>query len=205
MLAIIDYGLGNVRSVLNAFAYLGVSAMLTNSTEVIERASGLVLPGVGAFGEGMRRIDSVGLRPVLADAARLNKPMLGICLGFQMFMRSSTEQSFHQGLGFAPFEVVRLPVEARLPHIGWTAISTSPLSAGPSRLMRGLEDESFYFVHSYAVVRREGSVKFARAVYAGCEFIALIEQSNLFGTQFHPEKSGEAGLELLRNFALLAA
>lgn len=211
MLAILDYGIGNVRSVLNAFEHLGVPAALTRDPAAIRAAKGLILPGVGAFGEGMRRIDEHGLRPLLQGAVDEGRPVLGICLGFQMLMRSSTEladgqpEGRHGGLGLLPLEVVRLPVQARLPHIGWAELRTPPASPGPSRLMRGLEGERFYFVHSYGVVEPGRDCLHADTVYGGCQLMGLVEQGNVFGTQFHPEKSGEAGLELLRNFAGLLA
>lgn len=203
MLAIIDYGIGNIRSVQNAFEHLGASTVLTRQPEEIEKASGVILPGVGAFGEGMRRLDTHALRPALEAAIRSGKPILGICLGFQMLMQSSTEQGFFTGLGYLPLDVIRLPVDARLPHIGWSEVHTPTASLGPSRLMDGLEGEFFYFVHSYAVVQRDEDSILATAAYGGCEFMALVEVGNVFGTQFHPEKSGEAGLELLRNFTTL--
>lgn len=204
MLAIIDYGIGNIRSVQNAFEHLGAHTILTNQPEQIEKASALILPGVGAFGEGMRRIDTHILYPALTAAVRSGKPLLGICLGFQMLMQSSTEQGLHQGLGYLPLDVIRLPVDARLPHIGWSEVRTPAASRVPSRLMNGLEGEPFYFVHSFAVVQSDEDSILATAVYGGCEFMALVEDGNVFGTQFHPEKSGEAGLELLRNFTILA-
>lgn len=200
MLAIIDYGIGNIRSVQNAFEYLAISAEVTRDKDLIEKAQGLVLPGVGAFGEGMRCIDKYDLRPVLESAVRSGKPILGICLGFQMLMRSSNEQGQHEGLDFLPMDVVRLPVDARLPHIGWSEVRT-PTGVEPSLLMSGLEDELFYFVHTYGVVQNNSPSRFAVAAYDDCEFVALVEHNNIFGTQFHPEKSGEAGLSLLRNFA----
>lgn len=200
MLAIIDYGIGNIRSVRNAFEYLAISAEVTRDKDLIEKAEGLILPGVGAFGEGMRCIDKYDLRPVLESAVRSGKPILGICLGFQMLMRSSNEQGMHEGLDFLPMDVVRLPVNARLPHIGWSNVQT-PNGIEPSRLMSGLEGEFFYFVHTYGVAQNNSSSRFAVAAYDDCEFVALVEHDNIFGTQFHPEKSGEAGLSLLRNFA----
>lgn len=203
MLAIIDYGIGNTRSVQNAFEHLGAHTVLTNQPEEIEKASALILPGVGAFGEGMRRLDMHALRTPLETAVGAGKPILGICLGFQMLMQSSTELGSHQGLGFLPLEVIRIPVEHKLPHIGWSGVKTSVYSPGPSPLMDGLEGESFYFLHSYAVVRANDLSRSATARYGNCEFVALIEHQNIFGTQFHPEKSGEAGLELLQNFVKL--
>lgn len=203
MLAVIDYGIGNVRSVLNAFDFLGVEARLTRDTGEISTASALVLPGVGAFGEGMRRIDEYGLRSALVGAFVQRKPMLGICLGFELLMRFSDEQGDHTGLNFLPLDVRRIQTSARLPHIGWSEVRSSAGNPEPSQLMRGIEGECFYFVHSYSV-QPDTRFTTATAAYGGTELVAVIEKDQLFGAQFHPEKSGEAGLQLLRNFAALA-
>lgn len=203
MIAVIDYGIGNVRSVLNAFEYIGAQAVLTRDPTELAKASGLVLPGVGAFGEGMRRLDMNGLREPLTALARAGKPLLGICLGFQMLMRSSTEQGQYEGLGLMAHEVVRLPVNARLPHIGWSRVQAAANAPTAPMLLAGLNDELFYFVHSYGVVKPMPPIVAGLATYAGCEIAALIESGNVFGTQFHPEKSGEAGLQMLRNFRSL--
>lgn len=203
MIAVIDYGIGNVRSVLNAFEYIGVQAVLTRDPAELGKASGLVLPGVGAFGEGMRRLDAHGLREPLTTLVRAGKPLLGICLGFQMLMRSSTEQGQHEGLGLIDHEVVRLPVNARLPHIGWSRVKAAVDAPTAPKLLVGVDDELFYFVHSYGVVKPAQHIVAGLAGYAGCEIAALIESGNVFGTQFHPEKSGEAGLQMLRNFRSL--
>ncbi len=200
MIVVIDYGIGNVRSVLNAFDYIGAQAMLSSDAAEIDKASGLVLPGVGAFGEGMHRLESRGLNELLISLARAGKPLLGICLGFQMLMRSSAEQGQHKGLALIDHEVVRLPVEARLPHIGWSRVKASADTTEKSKLLAGLDNELFYFVHSFGVVKPAQPIVAGIAHYAGCEIAAVIESGNVFGTQFHPEKSGEAGLQMLRNF-----
>lgn len=203
MIAVIDYGIGNVRSVLNAFEYIGAQAVLTRDPVELAKASGLVLPGVGAFGEGMRRLDTLGLREPLTSLAGAGKPLLGICLGFQMLMRSSAEQGQHEGLALIDHEVVSLPVEARLPHIGWSRVQAAVDAQAQPRLLAGLDNELFYFVHSFGVVKPAQPIVAGLANYAGCEIAALIESGNVFGTQFHPEKSGEAGLQMLRNFRSL--
>lgn len=199
MIAVIDYGIGNVRSVLNALEYIGAEAVLTREPGLLTKASGLVLPGVGAFGEGMRRLNTHQLREPLTALARAGKPLLGICLGFQMLMRSSTEQGLHEGLALIEHEVVKLPVEARLPHIGWSRVTGADDAPAP-KLLQGLEGELFYFVHSYGVVKPQLPVVAGLASYAACRIAALIEVGNVFGTQFHPERSGDAGLQMLRNF-----
>jgi glutamine amidotransferase len=203
MIAIIDYGIGNVRSVLNAFEFIGTHALLTRDPAELTKASGLVLPGVGAFGEGMRRLDMHGLREPLTTLARAGKPLLGICLGYQMLMRSSTEQGQYEGLGLIDHDVIRLPVDVRLPHIGWSGVMAAADAPTVPKLLAGLNCELFYFVHSYGVTKPTQPIVSGLASYGGCEIVALIESGNVFGTQFHPEKSGEAGLQMLRNFRSL--
>lgn len=203
MIVVIDYGIGNVRSVLNAFDYIGIKAALSSDPVELDKASGLVLPGVGAFGEGMRRLEARGLRELLISLARAGKPLLGICLGFQMLMRSSTEQGQHRGLSLLDHEVVRLPVEARIPHIGWSRVKAAADTSETPKLLAGLDNELFYFVHSFGVVKPARPIVAGMAHYAGCEIAAVIESGNVFGTQFHPEKSGEAGLQMLCNFRSL--
>lgn len=203
MIAVVDYGIGNVRSVLNALEFIGAQAVLTRDPDVLGRSDGLVLPGVGSFGEGMRRLKMHNLRAPLMVLAHAGKPLLGICLGFQMLMRSSAEQGQHEGLSLIDHEVVRLPVEARLPHIGWSRVTSATDTPTPPKLLEGLDGELFYFVHSYGVVKPARPIVQGLTVYAGCEIAALVESGNVFGTQFHPEKSGDAGLQMLRNFRSL--
>lgn len=205
MIAVIDYGIGNVCSVLNAFKYIGVEAVLTRDPGQLAKASGLVLPGVGAFGEGMRRLDMHRLREPLAALVGAGRPLLGICLGFQMLMLSSVEQGEYAGLGLLAHEVKRLPVDARLPHIGWSQVRVAEYASSAPKLLAGLNDQRFYFVHSYGLFKPKKAIVAGITSYAGCEIIALIESDNIFGTQFHPEKSGEAGLQLLRNFQSLCS
>jgi glutamine amidotransferase len=200
VIAIIDYGIGNVRSVLNAFEYIGAPVMLTNDPDELTRASGLVLPGVGAFGEGISRLNKQNLLVPLIRFAHTGKPLLGICLGFQMLMRSSTELGLCQGLALFDHQVVHLPVQARLPHVGWSRVKAYNDSQATPKLLTGLNDELFYFVHSYGVIKPSQPIIAGFASYSDCEIVAIIESNNVFGTQFHPEKSGEAGLQLLRNF-----
>jgi glutamine amidotransferase len=199
-IAVIDYGLGNVRSVLNAFEYIGAQAILTRDPKHLADADGMILPGVGAFGEGMRRLDMHQLRDPILKLVSKGRPLLGICLGFQMLMRSSTELGTHDGLALIEEEIIRLPVEARLPHIGWAAVTSTSESQAKPRLLEGLEGQSFYFVHSYGLVNQGCSLPSGVALYEGCKITALIEDGNVLGTQFHPEKSGEAGLQMLRSF-----
>jgi glutamine amidotransferase len=153
----------------------------------------------------MRRLDMHHLRELVTELAHEGKPLLGICLGFQMLMRSSTEQGLHKGLALIDHEVVRLPVDARMPHIGWSSVTTVADAPTPPKLLAGLDGELFYFVHSYGVLRPRLPIVAGLATYAGCEIAALVEVGNVFGTQFHPEKSGEAGLQMLCNFRSLCS
>lgn len=200
MIAVVDYGIGNVRSVLNALSYIGVDAVLTRDLKILAESAGIILPGVGAFGEGMRRLNACKLPELLIAQMHSGKPLLGICLGFQMLMRSSAEQGWNEGLALFDQKVVKLPVDARLPHIGWSRVSTAANSLAPPRLLEGLDGELFYFIHSYGVIAPIPLSVMGVSVYAGCEIAALLECRNIFGVQFHPEKSGEAGLQVLRNF-----
>lgn len=204
MIAVIDYGIGNVRSVINALEHVGASATLTRDPVELRAADALVLPGVGAFGEGMRRLAAHGLTEPLRELVLAGRPLLGICLGFQMLMRSSNEMGEHTGLGLIDADVVRLPVDARLPHIGWAPVHAAATPGAP-RLLKGLEGERFYFVHSYGVVGSTFSFAAGIAECDGLPFAALAESGRVFGTQFHPEKSGEAGLVMLRNFMDICA
>ena len=199
-IAVIDYGLGNVRSVLNALEYIGVHGFRTRDPKELGDSDGMILPGVGAFGEGMRRLSMHQLQEPILTLVSEGRPLLGICLGFQMLMHSSTELGNHNGLALIKEQIIRLPVQERLPHIGWARVIPASDTNGTPRLLEGLEGQTFYFVHSYGLVKPSCSLPSATVLYAGCEITAIIEQENVFGTQFHPEKSGEAGLQMLRNF-----
>ncbi len=207
MLAIVDYGIGNVRSVLNALEYIGVEAILTREHKILSSADGLILPGVGAFGEAIRQLDALNLREFLTLQVCAGKPILGICLGFQLLMRSSVEYGLHEGLALIDNEVVKLPVKEpeRLPHIGWSKVSIAVDSPRSTKLLVGLDGELFYFVHSYGVIKPTKALVSGVSNYGSSEIITLVESDNVFGTQFHPEKSGEVGLQLLSNFSRLCS
>lgn len=195
---VIDYGMGNLRSVMNAFAFLGCDVAISDKPEAILGAEALVLPGVGAFGEAMTNLRQRGLvdaiRKAVIDSAT---PMLGICLGMQLVAEQSDERGVHEGLGLIPGRVTRLPVPAHLPlpHVGWNPVSIER----EQPFFSGLEQEqSFYFVHSYHLKTDDRYVA-ARCDY-GTNFVAAVQHENLFATQFHPERSQTNGLRLLRNF-----
>lgn len=198
---IIDYGMGNLRSVKNAFAFLGCEVEISADPEVIESASALVLPGVGAFGEAMQNLGDRHLVRPITGAVERGTPLLGICLGMQLLADGSEERGRHAGLGVIPGRVRRIPVppEFRLPHVGWNPIAV----VREEPFFRGVEDdESFYFVHTFALETDEKYVA-ARCNY-GVDFIAAVQHENVFATQFHPERSQTNGLRLLRNFVNFA-
>lgn len=193
--AIIDYGVGNLKSVANAMAYLGLETRVTGDAGEVERADAVILPGVGAFPDAADRLRRTGLdRVVKAQAGR--KPILGICLGMQLLLEESDEVRPTPGLGLIPGRVERIPTQLKLPHIGWNSL-TFP---NPCPLFQGLEEEAWvYFVHSYcAVPARPEQV--AAATDYGVPVTAAVCSGTVFGCQFHPEKSGETGLQILRNF-----
>ena len=201
MIAIVDYQMGNVTSVANAFEALGSEVKITREPADFEAARRIVLPGVGAFGEGMNRLESLGLVPILAnEVLRKKKPFLGICLGMQLLAEKGFEFGEHRGLGWVSGNVVKLQVGAlRLPHIGWNNlkhVKSSPILNGMDR------GADFYFVHSYHF-RTAASLETTATCEYGEEFTAVIQKDNLFGVQFHPEKSQKAGRVLLENFLVL--
>jgi glutamine amidotransferase len=199
--AVIDYGMGNLRSVVNALAYLGASPYLARRPEEVSGARGVILPGVGAFGEAARRLGESGMLKLLEEI-RGRIPLLGICLGLQLLYEGSEEAEGVKGLGFLPGKVRGIrPGEGRkVPHMGWNQLFWE----GDLLLLRGVAPGSyFYFVHSYAPpAEEEDGWRRAYCVY-GEKFTALLEGEGVFGCQFHPEKSGKRGLEVLSNFLRL--
>ena len=199
MIAIVDYGMGNRRSVEKAFAHVGAEAVITRDADVIRAAAGVVVPGVGAFPQAMRNLAELGLGDVVVECAEVGTPLLGICLGMQLLFDSSTEHEGATGLGLLPGEVTVLD-SPRLPHIGWNLVTMRR----PARLTEGLGDAAFYHVHSLACRPSETDVIVGTAEY-GETFTSIVERDNVFGVQFHPEKSSRDGLALLRNFAGVCA
>ncbi|MFQ6136565.1 MAG: imidazole glycerol phosphate synthase subunit HisH [Candidatus Hydrothermarchaeales archaeon] len=190
--AIVDYGVGNLRSVYRALEHKGAESRITVDKAVIEESDAIVLPGVGAFGDTMKEFRAFGdlLKKFIEE-----KPVLGICLGLQLFFTISEEDGLHSGFDIIPGRVVKLPDYVKIPHMGWNSIK---IEKG-SELLDGVEDgEYFYFVHSYYAVPDE-EVTVATTQY-GVEFPAVVEKGNAYATQFHPEKSGKAGLKIIENF-----
>ncbi|MBO5560598.1 MAG: imidazole glycerol phosphate synthase subunit HisH [Firmicutes bacterium] len=198
MIAIIDYGMGNLRSVQKAFEYLGFEAVVTDDVSVMERAERLVLPGVGAFGDAIRTIREKGFDKVIYKAVEEKKPFLGICLGMQMVFDKSYEYGEYEGLGLIPGKIVLLPDNVKKPHIGWNNLNVkmrAPLFEGTG------ESPYVYFVHSY-YLETDAPVVSATVDY-GKEIQVAVQKDNIFALQFHPEKSGDVGLRILKNFASL--
>lgn len=201
MIAIVDYGMGNLHSVRHALEHVGAEVLVTSRAEDLERAERIVLPGVGAFGECMRNLHATGLVETLEEQVRAEgKPFLGICLGMQALAEEGLELGHHKGLGWLRGVVEPLPVAGtglKLPHVGWNEVRPSSTGAP---LFRGLrKDASFYFVHSYRLRPSDPAVTAATCDYGGA-FTAAVLDRNVFATQFHPEKSQQDGLRLLANF-----
>ena len=201
MIAIIDYGAGNLRSVELAFRRIGVQARATGDGEEIRAASGAVLPGVGAFADAMGALEKRGLVPVIRDYAASGRPLLGICLGMQALLDGSEEGPGVPGLGLIPGRAARLPERGlKIPHIGWNSLR----AAKQSPLLAGLPEEPYaYFVHSYACWAERPEDVLAVTEY-GVPFHSAVRRGNVMGVQFHPEKSGRHGEQMLRNFAAMA-
>jgi glutamine amidotransferase len=200
-IAILDYGMGNLRSVEKALEHVGARATIGSDPGMVREADGLVLPGVGAFPKAMQRIRELGLDELIAGRLEAGVPILGICLGLQLLFERSTELGGAEGLGLLPGEVAELEADGlKVPHIGWSPVRWER----DSRLAEGIESETpFYFVHSFAP-RPVAAELLGTAAY-GARFACAVERGDVFGVQFHPEKSSAAGLRLLSNFAGICA
>ncbi|NQT84511.1 imidazole glycerol phosphate synthase subunit HisH [bacterium] len=198
-IVVIDYGLGNLRSVTKALQAAGARIQLTSEPEKIVSARGAVLPGVGAFSAGMQNLQSLHLLPAILERMAEGKPLLGICLGLQLLFTVSEEHGLHKGLDAVAGRVVKFGGGLKIPHMGWNTVK--PVRQSPAGILfEGIPDDSFfYFVHSYYVVPEDESVVSATTEY-GVEFASAIARRNLFAVQFHPEKSGDLGLRILENF-----
>ena len=204
MIAIVDYGVGNLFSLKSSLANLGQDTLVTGDASKLRRAEKIILPGVGAFGDAAEKLRALGLDEVLREQAQAGKPLLGICLGMQLLFDKSYEYGEHAGLGLIPGNVRPLagviPESYKIPHIGWNALA---FRGGRSPLFRYVrEGECVYFVHSYYAADCEGSV-IATAEY-GAPVTAAVQRENVYGCQFHPEKSGAVGLNILRAFCELS-
>jgi glutamine amidotransferase len=200
MLTIIDYGVGNLRNVYMAFRRLGVEANVTADVAEIRRSTALVLPGVGAFGDSIGNIRALGLEQTILDAIKDDLPFFGICVGLQLLFDVSEEMGEHRGLGVIPGRVRRFSHDLTVPHMGWNQIHQQR----EAPIWRGLPDHSYaYFVHSYHVDPEDEGVIAATTDY-GIDYTSAIARGNLYGIQFHPEKSQDVGERILRNFCIEA-
>lgn len=196
-IAIIDYGVGNLRSVEKAFTSQGIEAVVTSDEKVLRLADKLVLPGVGAFKACMDGLKALGFDELVLDAARAGKPIIGLCVGLQMMFDEGHEFGIHKGLGLMPGRVVRFPEKLRVPHIGWNQVEFKH----QHKVFDGLPSQTFfYFVHSFYVEASDPSCVLGETDY-GMSYASICGRDNIVGVQFHPEKSQTAGLKLLRNFA----
>jgi imidazole glycerol-phosphate synthase subunit HisH len=198
VIAIFDYGAGNLRSVENTLAEIGCDYTLVRDSAGLAQASKIVLPGVGHFGQMLRALDELDVRQTILDRIRAGVPFLGICLGFQGLFERSEEAPEMQGLGLYAGEVKRFPADARVPHMGWNELEPRR----ESRIVRNLPARPYvYFAHSYYVPENE-ELAAATCTY-GLTYTAVLEKDNVFGVQFHPEKSGPVGLQIVKNFVEL--
>lgn len=203
MICIIDYGMGNLRSVSKALEKLGASVQITSNPADLDRAEKIVLPGVGAFGDGCQELEKRGFfKPLQRILASSERPFLGICLGMQLLFEESEESPGIQGLGVFPGQVQRFRNStAKIPHMGWNQMK---ILISNSEILKEIPDMSyFYFVHSFYPVPRDPSLVLGICDYAGENFAAFVGRGRVWGSQFHPEKSQEAGLRILENFVKL--
>ncbi len=197
MIVVIDYNVGNVKSVCNAFRYIGCDVALSCETDVIEKAAGLVLPGVASFGFAIKALGSAS--QTVKEAALSGKPLLGICVGFQMLFDESCEHGQHEGLGLVSGKIIPIPAGRVIPHMGWNLVELPE----DMELFAGLgKEKHFYFAHSYYAGVADDKAKVSYTDY-DMDLPAAVQKGNIYGTQFHPEKSGPQGLKILENFAAI--
>jgi len=201
MIAIIDYDAGNLKSVEKALTYLGEEVTITRNREEILKADKAILPGVGAFGDAMGKLHNYGLADVIDEVVNRKKPLLGICLGLQLLYESSEESEGVKGLGILKGKILRIPdyEGLKIPHMGWNSLDIKP----EAKLFKGIENQSYvYFVHSY-YLKADNKDEVAATTNYSTLIDASVEKDNIFACQFHPEKSGDIGLRILKNFAKL--
>lgn len=204
-ISILDYGIGNVRSIKNALDTMNVEAVLTDSRAQIMDSAGLVLPGVGAFTAGMGELNERGLCEQLRDFVQSGRPLIAICLGMQMLFEESEEFGVTTGLGLIPGKVVRMPIgesSEKLPHIGWNRAIEPRSGRWNGTVMNSTEDGAeFYFVHSYCGQPADPSTILSETEYGEIRFCSAVQYENIYGFQYHPEKSGPTGLKILEEFS----
>jgi len=202
MIAVIDYGMGNLKSVSKALEAVGAAVNVTSRPEEIETASAIVLPGVGAFSRAMKNLEKLGVLPAILKGIGEGKPYLGICLGLQLLFTESEEHGIHKGLDVIKGKVKRFDPGLKIPHMGWNEVKIKSTVHGPrsTDIFKSVPDDSyFYFVHAYYGEPEDKSVIAATTEY-GREFTSAVNKGNVWGVQFHPEKSSNMGLKILENF-----
>ncbi|APQ75606.1 imidazole glycerol phosphate synthase subunit HisH [Clostridium botulinum] len=199
MISIVDYGMGNLKSVENALDFLGIKSVITSEREVILNSDGIILPGVGAFPDAINNIKREGIDKVLKEAVKKDKSLLGICLGMQLLFEESEEIKSCRGLGFLKGKIEKMKVNLKIPHMGWNNLSFCK----DSPILKGIKQRSYvYYVHSYYAKIEEEGILNAYSQY-GIEVPGIVSKNNIYGIQFHPEKSGDIGLKILSNFGEL--
>ena len=199
MISIVDYGIGNLRSVQKALEYIGLEGIITSDKESILNSQGIILPGVGAFPDAMDNLKAQGLDLILKEAKDANKPILGICLGMQLLFDESDEIRLCQGLGFIPGKIKKLYGGVKIPHMGWNSLNI----VNNNPILKGIKEEDYvYFVHSFYAEMGFKENLIAECSY-GIQVPAVVSRGNVYGTQFHPEKSGDVGIQILKNFGEL--
>ena len=199
MIAVIDYGAGNLRSVLNTLEEIGVAYRILNSPAGLGDAPKIIMPGVGHFGQMMRTFEERGLRDAVIERIHAGVPLLGICVGLQCLFEGSEEAPEARGLGLFPGTVRRFPADARVPHMGWNTLDRR---GTPCKLLEGLHEHPYvYFAHSYHAPLHSSTA--ASCSYGETTYTAVLQRENLYAVQFHPERSGPVGLRVMRNFAEL--
>jgi glutamine amidotransferase len=204
MIAIMNYGIGNLGSVKNALDYLGFDSIITSDKEVKLSSDKVILPGVGAFNDAIETFKSYGFIEVVNELIKKNTPILGICVGMQLLFEESEEYGIHKGLVLLKGRIVKFPQEKdnityKIPQIGWNQIEVM----NDNKLLNGLDNKEVYFVHSYYLDNPDKEDVIVTTEYAGITYASAVRKGNLYATQFHPEKSGEVGLAILKNFCCL--
>ena len=203
-IVVLDYGIGNVKSILNSFVNQGVNPILSRDKDVILDADGLILPGVGAFSHGMKNLRKYDLINVIKQYVQTDKPLLAICLGMQMLLEESEEFGINKGIGLIKGKVIKLPVEksfkVKLPHISWNTIEPKSIHWSNTILNNVEIGSDMYFVHRFVAKPDNENEILSTTKYSNVEFCSSLKKKNIYGCQFHPEKSGKAGLLLIHNF-----